>query len=287
MARDEITSFSKFLSEEDQKILRTVIKDPVTHEVLKKLFEEPETAEKYLLLIKDNINAIFLAAKLAESIGRYLDGEDEEKCLNIFLRSIEYLKGIKDRKAVYSVFNLVREAIDNRITMEKYETASKLVNLFLELGFGSYLRKLVFHAIEIADSGDYARSIKILDNLPELEDVLTAKAYILVEWGKKLSVSDPELALSKVEEALKLREIPSAKLVIAEIFENLGNYPKAYEIYKSIKDQPSVEKRLVRLLMEWGEEEKDIKKLEEAKSFAYGDPLIFEEIERRIRKIKS
>jgi len=283
----DVDALSKFLSEREQRIFRGVIKDPIALEVLKKLFEDPENAEKYLILIKDNIHAIFIAAKLAEGIGRHLNGEDEDKCINIFIRSLSHLRDFKDKRVEYDIFEIVKEAIESRISMKKYESASKLVNFFQNLGLRNYVKKLIFHAMEVADGGDHARAVRILNQLPSYDEVLTAKAYILVEWGKKISASNPEAALSKIEEALKIRDVPSAKLIKAEIFESLGNYAKAYEIYKTIKDQPEVEKRLARLLMEWGEEERDIKKLEEARSLVLNDAVMLEEIERRIRKLTS
>ncbi|MEM4472716.1 MAG: hypothetical protein QXK03_03780 [Archaeoglobaceae archaeon] len=283
----EVEIFEKFLNEEDRKIMEIVIKDQTAFEVIKKLFEDPENAEKYLILIKDNPHAVAIAAKLSESISRYLEGEEEDMCMRIFLRSLAFLGEFRDRKIPYDVFKIVKEAIDERIAIKKYESAAKLVNLFYNLGFKNYVKKLIFHAMEVSDVGDHSRAIRILNLLPFSEEVKMTKSYILVEWGKKLAASDPELALKKIEEALKIHEVPSAKLVMAEIFENLGNYPKAYEIYKSISDQPGIEKRLARLLMEWGEEEKDIRKLEEAKNLALCDPVLLEEIERRIRKIKS
>lgn len=286
METDEFAMFSKFLSEDDQKILRVVAKDRITFEVLKKLFESPESAEKYLVLLRDNPNAILIATKIAESVGRYLNPEDEDKCLNIFLRAIEYMKESKNRKSIYNVFNIVKEAIDSRISLGKYESASKLVSIFLNLGMGSYVKKLVFHAIELTENGDFTRALRILNNLPPNDEVLTTKAYVLVEWGKKIAISDPQLGLSKVEEALKLKDLPSAKIAMAEIHESLGNYAKAYEIYNSLRGQPGVDAKLARLLMEWGEDEKDTKKLEEAKTMV-NDPVMLEEIERRIRKIRD
>lgn len=286
MTMDELAMFSKFLSEEDQKILKVVAKDKITFEVLKKLFEAPESAEKYLTLLKDNPNAILIATKIAESVGRYLSLEDEEKCLTIFLRAIEYMKEAKDRKSIYNVFNIVKEAVEGRIALGKYESASRLVNIFLNLGMNNYVKKLIFHAIKVAESGDFTRALRILNNLPPNEEVLTTKAYILVEWGRKIAVSDPQLGLRKVEEALKLKDLTSAKIAMAEIYENLGKYQEAYEIYRKMIEEPGVPAKLARLLMEWGEEEKDLKKLEEAKYLA-NDPIMVEEIERRIRKIKD
>ncbi|MEM2694367.1 MAG: hypothetical protein QXQ83_02315 [Archaeoglobaceae archaeon] len=284
---ETIETLSKFLDEDDRRILRSVAKDEIALQVLKKVFEEPEKAEKYLVLIKDNPHATFLTAKLSEKIGRYLNSVDEEKCLNIFLAAMNYLKERKDRKIIEKIFSILKDAIDSRIANGKFETASKLVSSFLDLGFGSYVKKIVFRAIEVADAGDYSRAVRILDLLPQKEEVITTKSYILLEWGQKVSASNPEIGIEKIREALKLKDIPSAKLIIAEIYENIGNYSKAYEIYSSLKDQPNVGKRIARLLMEWGEEERDIKKLEEAKALVFDDPVMLEEIDRKISKIKS
>lgn len=284
---ETIEILSKFLDEDEQKILRSVAKDEIALQVLKKVFEEPEKAEKYLVLVEDNPYATFLTARLSEKIGRYLNGVDEERCLNVFLTAMNYLKERKDRKIIEKIFLILKDAIDSRITNGKFEIASKLVSSFLEFGLGGYVKKIAFHAIEVADAGDYSRAVRILDLLPQNDEVVKTKAYILLEWGQKISASNPELGIEKIEEALKLRNIPSARLIMAEIYENIGNYPKAYEIYSSLKDHPGVEKKIARLLMEWGEEEKDIKKLEEAKALVFDDPIMLEEIERKISKIKS
>ncbi|MEM4503582.1 MAG: hypothetical protein QXW59_01745, partial [Archaeoglobaceae archaeon] len=56
--------------------------------------------------------------------------------------------------------------------------------------------------------------------------------------------------------------------------------------YNSMRNQPGIDAKLARLLMEWGEEEKEPEKLEEAKTMV-NDPVILEEIDRRIRKIRD
>lgn len=285
---NELTeSLSKFLDEEDEKILKTLSKEPIVLQVLKKIFDEPEKAEKYLILLKDNYFAIFFTTKLAERISRYLEGEDEEKCLNIFLMGINLLTEIKDRRSIQSVFSLLKEAIESRINLKKFETAAKLVKSFKEFGYGSYVKKLLFHAIEVSEAKDFARAIRILEQLPPSEEVLTLKSYILLEWGKSLSISNPEAGLRKIEEALKIKETPSAKIAMAEIYESIGEYAKAYEIYSKLRNQAGVERKLLRLLIEWGEETKDLKRLEEAKILAGNDLVLIEEIERRIKKIKG
>ncbi len=280
-------NLSRFLDEEDQKILKLLSKDPTVGQVLKKIFEEPEKAERYFILLKDNYFAVFLAAKLAERISRYLEGEDEEKALNLFFMGISYLTEFKERRAIQSVFSLLKDAIDSRISLGKFETAAKLVTSFREFGFSNYIKRLLFHSLEVSESKDFARAIRILDILPENEDVKTVKAHILLEWGKTISASDPEAGLRRIEEALKIKDLIPARIAMAEIYESIGNYAKAYEIYSSLKNHPGVDRKLLRLLLEWGEESKDVAKLEEAKIFAAGDSFLVEEIERRIRKLKE
>jgi tetratricopeptide (TPR) repeat protein len=282
-----IESLKEFLDEEDQKILRSLSKDLTVMQVLKKVFTEPEKAEKYLILIRDNYLALLLTTKLAERISRYLEKEDEEQALTIFLKGISYLNEMKDRRAMQTVFSLLKEAIDSRLNLGKYETAAMLVTRFRDFGFNSYVKRLLYHALEISESGDFPKAARILDLLPQNEEVLTVKSYILLEWGKSIAVSDPEAGLRRLEEAVRIRGLPAAKIAMAEIYESIGNYAKAYEIYSALKNQPEVERKLLRLLMEWGEETKDLRRLEEARSLAAGDAVLLEEIDRRIKKLKE
>ena len=282
-----IESLKEFLDEEDQKILRSLSKDLTVMQVLKKVFTEPEKAEKYLILIRDNYLALLLTTKLAERISRYLEKEDEEQALTIFLKSISYLNEMKDRRAIQTVFSLLKEAIDSRLNLGKYETAAMLVTRFRDFGFNNYVKRLLYHALEISESGDFPKAARILDLLPQNEGVLTVKSYILLEWGKSIAVSDPEAGLRRLEEAVRIRGLPAAKIAMAEIYESIGNYAKAYEIYSALKNQPEVERKLLRLLMEWGEETKDLRRLEEARSLAAGDAVLLEEIDRRIKKLKE
>lgn len=285
---DDLTeSLSKFLDEEDQKILRALSKDITVFQTLRKIFSEPEKAEKYLILIRDNYLALLLTTKVAERISRYLEREDEEKGLEIFLTGIKYLTEVKDRRAIQNVFSLLKEAIDSRIALGKYETAAKLVTSFREFGFTSYVKRLLFHALEISESKDFVKALRILDLLPQTEEVQSVKSYILIDWGKSIAMSDPEAGLRKIEEALKLKDLPSAKIAMAEIYESIGNYAKAYEIYSALRNQPDIERRLLRLLIEWGEDTRDVKKLEEARSFASNDITLLEEIDRRIKKLRE
>ncbi|TDA27572.1 MAG: hypothetical protein DSO00_06575 [Archaeoglobi archaeon] len=282
-----IESLKEFLDEEDQKILRSLSKDLTVMQVLKKVFTEPEKAEKYLILIRDNYLALLLTTKLAERISRYLEKEDEEQALTIFLKGISYLNEMKDRRAIQTVFSLLKEAIDSRLNLGKYETAAMLVTRFRDFGFNSYVKRLLYHALEISESGDFPKAARILDLLPQNEEILTVKSYILLEWGKSIAVSDPEAGLRRLEEAVRIRGLPAAKIAMAEIYESIGNYAKAYEIYSALKNQPEVERKLLRLLMEWGEETKDLRRLEEARSLAAGDAVLLEEIDRRIKKLKE
>ena len=284
--QDFVKSVSKFLDREDIKILKAFSNDPIIIHSLKRIFEYPEKANKYLILLRDVPSTVYLVAKISERISRYLEGEDEAKCFNVFLTSLRLLKGCRDKRIIQNVFILLKEAIERRLIEGKYEDAAKLVLEFQEYGFKSYIKKVLFFALEVSEEGDYRRAIRILNLLPSSEEVIAAKASVLLEWGKSIAVSSPELGLKKIEESLKLKDSPEAKLAMAEIFENMGNYERAYYIYSSLKSTyPGVEKKLSRMLMEWGDETNDVEKLREAYILAEDDKILVEEIMRRIKRI--
>jgi len=186
------------------------------------------------------------------------------------------------------MFILLKEAIERRLIEGKYEDAAKLVMEFQEFGFKSYIRKILFFALEVSEDGDYRRAMKILDLLPNIDEVIVSKANILLEWGKYLSLSDPDAGIRKIEESIKLKETTEAKLAMAEIYENIGNYEKAYYIYSSLRTvYPGIERKMSRMLLEWGEETGDPEKLKEAYNLASNDKLLAEEIERRLKKLIS
>ncbi len=281
-----IESVSNFVDEEDVKLLKALSSDPIVIHSIKRIFEHPEKVNKYMVLLKDVPATVYLVAKIAERLSKYLEGEDEAKCFGIFLAALRQLKNCKDRKILQNMFLLLKEAIERRLIEGKYEDAAKLVMEFQEFGFKSYIRKILFFALEVSEDGDYKRAMRILELLPSTEEVIASKANVLLEWGKAIAMSNPEAGLRKIEESLKLRESPEAKLAMAEIYESIGNYEKAYFIYSSLRSvYPGIEKRLARMLMEWGEETGDIEKLREAYNLAADDKILAEEIERRIRKL--
>ncbi len=281
-----IKSLSNFLDEDDIKLLKALSSDPIVVHSIKRIFELPEKVNKYLILLKDVPATVYLVAKIAERLSRYLDGEDESKCFGIFLAALRELKNCKDKKIVQNMFLLLKEAIERRLLEGKYEDAAKLVMEFQEFGFRSYIRKILFFALEVSEDGDYKRAMRILDLLPNTDEVIASKANVLLEWGKAIASSNPEAGLKKIEESLKLKETPEAKLAMAEIYENIGNYEKAYYIYTSLRSvYPGVDKKISRMLMEWGEETGDIEKLKEAYNLAIDDKILAEEIERRIKRL--
>jgi tetratricopeptide (TPR) repeat protein len=286
--RDFVESLANFLDEDDVKMLKAVSSDPIILHSLKRIFEHPEKVSKYMILLKDAPTTVYLVAKIAERLSRYLEGEDESKCFGIFLTSMRELKDCKDRKIVQNMFLLLREAIERRLMEGKYEEAAKLVMEFQEFGFKSYIKKILFFALEVSEDGDYKRAMRILDLLPSSDEVSASKASVLLEWGKSIAVRNPEAGLRKIEESLKHRETPEAKLAMAEIYENIGNYEKAYYIYSSLRNvYPGIEKRISRMLMEWGEESSDVEKLKEAYNLALDDKILAEEIARRIRRLSG
>ncbi len=283
-----IESVANFIDEDDVKVLKAIGNDPILLHSIKKIFDYPEKASKYLILLRDSPVAIYLVAKIAERLSRYLEGEDEAKCFAVFLTALRELKGCEDRKVLQNMFLLLKEAIERRLSDGKYEDAAKLVMEFQDFGFKSYIKKILFFALEVSEEGDYRRAMRILDLLPEIDAVRDAKASILLEWGKSLALSNPEAAIKKVEESLKLKDAVDARLAMAEIYENLGNYEKAYFIYTSLRAlYPGIDRKISRMLMEWGEETGDVEKLREAYNLAMGDRLLAEEIERRIKKLEA
>jgi len=283
-----IESIASFIDDDDVKVLKAISSDPIVLHSIKKIFDYPEKANKYLILLKDSPAAVYLVAKVSERISRYLEGEDEAKCFAIFLTALRELKDCGDRRILQNMFLLLKEAIERRLSDGKYEDAAKLVMEFQDFGFRSYIKKILFFALEVSEDGDYRKAMGILGLLPETDAVKDAKASVLLEWGKSLASSNPEAALKKIEKSLKLKDTVDARLAMAEIYENMGNYEKAYYIYTSLRTlYPGIERKISRMLMEWGEETGDVEKLREAYNLATGDRLLAEEIERRIKKLEA
>ncbi len=283
---DFFRTLSRFLDEEDEKILKAVSNDAIVAHSIKKIFERPEKVGKYMIVLKDTPTAVFLVAKAAERMSRYLSGDDEDRVFNVFITALKWLKDCSDRRTLQNMFSLIREAVERRLAEGNYEEAARLVVEFLDFGFRSYVKKILFFALEVSDEGDYRRAMRILDLLPESEDVIAAKASVLLEWGKNIAAANPEAGLKKIEESLELKDSPEARIAMAEVYESIGNYEKAYYIYLSLRNTyPGVDRKIARLLMEWGELEEDVEKLREAKNFAGGDETLVGEIERRMAKI--
>jgi tetratricopeptide (TPR) repeat protein len=283
-----IDSISNFVDEEDLKTIKALSGDPIILHSIKKIFEHPDKVGKYLILLRDSPISIYLVAKISERLSRYLEGEDEARCFAIFLTALRELRECGERKILQNMFMLLKEAIERRLMEGKYEDAAKLVTEFQDFGFRSYIKKVLFFALEVSEEGDYTRALRILDTLPETDAVIDAKASVLLEWGRVLAMSNPEAGLKKVESSMKLKDTLEARLALAEIYESMGNYEKAYFIYSSLRTSyPGIERRISRMLMEWGEETGDVEKLREAYTLAMGDKLLVEEIERRIKKMEA
>lgn len=283
-----IESVANFIDEEDVKVLKAIGSDPIVIHSIKKIFDYPEKANKYLILLRDSPVAVYLVAKISERLSRYLEGEDEAKCFAIFLTALRELRECGDRRILQNMFLLLKEAIERRLSDGKYEDAAKLVMEFQDFGFRSYIKKVLFFALEVSEEGDYRRAMRILDLLPETDAVIDAKASVLLEWGKSLAISNPEAGMKKIEDSLKLKDTVEARLAMAEIYESMGNYEKAYFIYTSLRSlYPGIDRRISRMLMEWGEETGDVERLREAYNLAMGDRLLAEEIERRIKKLEA
>lgn len=283
-----IESISNFVDEEDIRLIKAISGDPIVMHSIRRIFERPEKASKYLIILRDVPSAVYIVAKIAERLSKYLEGEDEAKCFNIFLTALKDLKDCRERRLLQNMFMLLKESIERRLHEGKYEDAAKLVLEFQDFGFKGYIKKILFFALEVSEEGDYERAMRILNLLPEIDAVIDAKASVMLEWGKAMAMSNPEVGLKKIEESMKFRDTVEARIAMAEIYESTGNYEKAYFIYSTLRNAyPGIEKRISRMLMEWGEETGDIEKLREAYNLAAGDRLLLEEIERRIKKIEN
>lgn len=274
-----------FLNDDDYKTLKNICLDNMVAYSIKKIFEKPEKASKYIALLKNNPTAVLIIAKAAENMSKYLNGNDYEKAFSIFFSALKALKDVQDKKSSYLLYPLIKDAVERRLSEGKFEDAARLVVEFQEFGFKDYIKKILFFILDLSEE-DGLRALRILNMFPEDDITKEVKASILLEFGKKIALSNPQLGISKIEESLKIKDDPVAKLSLAEIYESIGKYNEALQCYLSVKNYPSVSNRIARLLMEWGEIEGDVRKLEEAKNYAE-NLILREEIERRIEKIKK
>lgn len=283
-----VNDVAVFIDDADVKILRVLARDKVAILSIMKIFENPERAGKFLVLIRNRPAAIYLVAKIAERISRYLSKQDAGKCFDLFLNSILMLKDVHDRTIRQKVFLLLKESMDRRIREEKFEELAKLLSKFYDLGFKSYLDNLLFSVSLLAEKGEYQKAVNIL-NLINLDTANQLKSHILIEWARSIVQYDPEKALENLREALEIDEAnEDAILTLANVYGSMKEYEKAVKIYEIVSSREALYKT-AEILKAWSKEldSKDaLEKLKEAYKIAIEiDEGLAEEIFNSIKEV--
>ncbi|RLI79003.1 hypothetical protein DRP05_05505 [Archaeoglobales archaeon] len=286
--REFINDVSIFVDDSDVKILRALARDKVAISSIMKIFENPEKAGKYLILIKNRPAAIYLVAKIAERISKYLNEEDAEKCFNLFLNSILMLKDVGDKAIRQKVFLLLKESMERRTKEEKFEELAKLLSEFYGLGFKSYLDSLLFSVSTLAEREEYQKAVNIL-NLINFDTANQLKSQILVEWAKNIIHNDPKKALKNLREALEIDKTnKDAILTLAKIYESMKDYERAVKVYEIVGTREAMYK-MAEVLKAWSYEleGKDaLEKLKEAYKIAVEiDDGLADDIFNSIREV--
>ena len=282
-----INDVAIFIDDADTKILRVLARDKVAISSIMKIFENPERAGKYMVLIKNRPTAIYLVAKIAERISKYLSDEDAKKCYNLFLKSVLMLKDVDDKTIRQKVFLLLRETMERRTREEKLDELAKLLSNFYNLGFKSYLDYLLFSASSLAEKGEYQKAVNIL-NLVNFDTANQLKAQILVEWAKDLTKVDAEKALKNLREAIEIDESnEEAILTLADVYGSMGEFERAIKVYGIVGDKEALYKT-VEVLRGWSSElegKEALDKLKEAYRLAIEiDNRLAEEIFNSIKE---
>ena len=294
-----------FLDYSDLKILRAVSRDETASTPILKIFENPENAGKYLVILKERPKALFVVAKLANRISKYFKGDEGRVIYDLFLKAIRMLKDQEDAWTKNAVFILLKETIERKLKEGEYEEAASLVSEFQDYGFRNYLKKILLVSSELAEKGDFERAISIINRLSPSATVNELKTQIYLEWGKRLAdLKDFTSAEIQLKEALKYASshdtISEIHLMLSNVYKKLGKFEQAYNrILKIEPENPVEEIKLLReaakLLMEWGKklekESKDeaLDKYNEAYQLALriGDISLSKEAIERARKVVS
>ncbi|MFP3909263.1 MAG: tetratricopeptide repeat protein [Archaeoglobaceae archaeon] len=255
---DFLREVSTFLEPEDMKLLRILMRDDVIATPITKIFEEPENAGKYFVLLKDRPKSLYLVAKIAERIEGYLDGDEARLSFELFMKSLEQIKCIQDKDLELKVYFLVRETIQKRIDNCEYENSAVLITELYDLGLKDLLKKLLLVVSDLSDSGEYSRAIKILNLLTPSESVNSLKSYILEEWGKSLiSQGEYASAASRFMEGIRISNREELYLNLGDAYYKAEEFERAYDTYSSIEGSYKNEIELLRrksmLLNSWGE----------------------------------
>jgi|Deesub1362B_J571_1020462.scaffolds.fasta_scaffold00801_14 tetratricopeptide (TPR) repeat protein len=250
---------ANFLEAEDIKLLRIFMRDDVTSASIIRIFEDPENAGKYLVLLKDRPKAIYIVAKIAERIEEYLKGDEASISYELFMKALEEIKDTKDSALKLKIHLLVRDAIIRKINEKEYETAAALTSEFYEFGLKDCLKKLLLIASELSERGDYPKSVKILNLLIPSDSINELKSHILEEWGKNLMAKRDYInAASRFLEAIRVGNRKEVLINLGDAYFRAGEFENAYEAYSSIeitaKNEIEVLRRTSMMLNSWGEE---------------------------------
>ncbi len=255
---DFLREVSTFLEPNDMKLLRILMKDDVVATPLTRIFEEPENAGKYFVLLQERPKSLYIVAKIAERIESYLDGDDASLSFDLFMKSLEQIKDTQDKDLELKVYFLVREAIQKRITKGEHENSAVLIREFYDLSLNDMFKKLLLVVSGLSDSGEYPRAVKILNILTPSQEVNSLKSYILEEWGKDLiSQGDYTSAASRFMEAIRINSRSELYLSLGDAYYKAEEFEKAYDTYSSVESSYKNEVELLRrksmLLNSWGE----------------------------------
>jgi tetratricopeptide (TPR) repeat protein len=253
-----------FLDYSDLRILRAVSRDETASLPILKIFENPENAGKYLVILKDRPKALFVVAKLANRISKYFKGSEGEVIYDLFLKAIRIIKDYKDPWIKNAVFLLLKETIERKLREGDFEEAASLVSEFHEYGFKNYFKRILLVSSELAEKGDFERAVNIINRLAPSARVNDLKTQLYLEWGKRLrNLGDYTSAEIQLKEALRYAAshdtLLEISLTLSSLYERQRMFEKAYNQILKVEPQNPVEemkllREAARILMEWGSE---------------------------------
>lgn len=290
-----IRDVANFLDGEDLRLLRILMRDDVTSASITKIFEDPENAGKYLVLLKERPRAIYIVAKIAERIEEYLEDEEASISYGLFMRALEQIKNTSDSVLKQKIHLLIRDAIVRKINEKEYETAAILISEFYDFGLKDCFKKLLLIVSDLAEEGEYQKAFKTLNLLPASSIVEELKSYILEEWGKSLMAKGDYInAASRFAEAARIANRKELLLELGDAYFRAKEFEKAYESYRSVepsaKNELDVFRRISMLLNSWGEElinQGDFEKAVDKFNEAYQIAIKINEDEIAINALKS
>jgi len=292
---DFLRDVASFLDPADLKLLRVLLKDDVVSSSITQIFKNPESAGKYLVILKDRPNSLYIVAKIAESIEQYLEAEDAEISYELFIKSLEHIRDARDKTLRMKLHLLVRNAIKRKINEDDFETAAMLTSEFYDFGLRDIHKKLLLISSDLSESGNYERALKILNLLKPSDSVNDLKSHVLEEWGRSLFEAGELIkAASRYLEAVRVGNRNDLMVDLGEIYQKLGEFENAYEIYNNIeissKNENLIKKKKSELLIRWGEQlalNKEFKEAADKFNEAYKTAISINDDEISIRALKN